>query len=129
VLFQDVCNVYQVVVSQLRLNKRPFGDHHLIFMALTLGQECIWDCKVNPIFWLLWKDILIWHSNLVVCEYLIEILLSTFRIVVCESKLLNLTLVFIKENGSIKCLVSLLPHFHDKEMSIESILSLLVGIW
>ena len=97
-------------------------------MSLTLGKQAVRHCKVYPILWLFWERVLIWHSDFVVCEDFIEILLSAFRIIICESKFLNFTLVVIKENSGIKSLICLFPHFHDKEVSIESILSLLVGI-
>lgn len=70
-------------------------------MSLTLGKKGVRHCKVYPILWLLWEHVLIWHSNFVVSEDFIEILLPAFRIIICESKLLNFTLMFIKENGSI----------------------------
>ncbi len=70
-------------------------------MSLTLGKQGVRHCKVYPIFWLLWEHVFIWHSDFVVSEHFIEILLSAFRIVICESKFLNFTLMFIKENGGI----------------------------
>lgn len=97
-------------------------------MSLALRKEAFGYSKINPVLWLIRKCILVRHTDFIVSEHLIEILLSAFGIIVSESELLNFTLMLFKENDGIQSLISLLPNLHDEEMSIEGILPLLVCI-
>jgi hypothetical protein len=52
-------------------------------------------------------------------------LLSAIRIALSKAQLLHLCLVLIKEMNGIQSLKGLLPHFHNKEVGIKGIVSLL----
>jgi hypothetical protein len=87
-------------------------------MTRALWQQTLWHYKVYPFFSLLRQSVLIWHTNFIVGENFVEILLSTVGVIKAESQLLNFVLMLIKENNCIECLIGLFPHFHDEEMSI-----------
>ena len=46
-----------------------------------------------------------------------------------ETEFLDFRLVLIVELDSIQSLIGLFPHFHDKEVSIQSVFSLFVAVW
>ena len=93
-------------------------------MSLGFGSELCWQCEVSPIFRLLWQSMNDWDAKFVAGQHLLEVLLPAFSISAGESKLFDLLLVLLEEQGSIEALIRLLPHFHDEEMRIQSIFSL-----
>ena len=98
-------------------------------MALALLDKCIWEIEVDPVIWLLGQVEFAWNAHLIIGENFIEILLPAVRVRVLETELLDFSLVLIVELDSIQSLIGLLPHFHDKEVSIQSVFSLLVAVW
>ena len=87
-------------------------------MSLGFASKLCWQREVCPIFWLFWQSMNDWDANFVARQHLLEVLLSAFSVSARESKLFDLLLVLLEEQGSIEALIRLLPHFHDKEVSI-----------
>ena len=87
-------------------------------MALGFLEEGVWDRKVYPVFRLLWQVEFARDTDFIVRENLVKILLSTVRITILETKLLNFRFVFFVELDGVKCLIGLLPDLHYKEVSI-----------
>jgi len=74
-------------------------------MSLGFGSELCWQCKVSPIFWLLWQSMNDWDANFVAGQHLLEVLLPAFSVSAGESKLFNLLLMLFKEQGGIEALI------------------------
>lgn len=126
VIFQDTCYILQMVISKFWLYEGPLSNHEFILMPFAFNGKNFRNIKLNPIFRFFWKNMLDWDSDFTISKYLIEVLSSTFCIILYKSKLLNFSFMFLKENLSIKSLISLLPQLHDEKVSIKCILSLLV---
>ena len=110
---------------QFGLHEGELRDHYTVLVALSLFAENSRQAEVNPRFGLFWKSVKDWDADLVAAANLLEVLLPTLPISSGKAKLLDLSAVLLKEEGRVEALEGLLPHFHNKEMGIEGILSLL----
>ena len=128
-LLEKLSYFLEVQVGQLRLHEGPFSDHNLILMALALLKEAFRDLEGGPVFWLLWKVVLLRDLNLSVAENISKEFTSATGILSDKPELLlDLFGVFIEEQSGIKGSVGLLPHLTDEEVSIKGVLSLFGGV-
>lgn len=128
-LLEELSYFLEVQVGQLRFHEGPFSDHYLILMALALLKEAFRDLEGGPVFWLLWKVVLLRDLNLSVAENISKEFTSATGVLSDKPELLlDLLGVFIEEQSGIKGSVGLLPHLADEKVSIKGVLSLLGGV-
>lgn len=97
-------------------------------MALHTVVIDIRDFKVDPFFRLVWEGVLDRNLHLTTHNDFSEVLFPSSRIFNIIAHLSDFFGVRLKEQLGVEGLERLLPHLHDKEVGIESILTLLGGV-
>lgn len=87
-------------------------------MPLALSNERIRYEEADPVLWLFGQCVLNGDCNLIVSQYLVKVLSTTFLVILDEAQLFNFSLMFLKEVKCVKCLEGLLPHLHYEEVGI-----------
>jgi hypothetical protein len=80
VVFQELQDILQMVDGELWLHERILRNHDLVLVHGGFLLKCLWQGKVDPVFWLLRESMENWNADFVACQNFLEILLPTLMI-------------------------------------------------